>query len=160
MTDGSPERPPTSVPLWMTERSRNGGVDEIPLPRGPGRLWLCGKHFIGPDVEAALARLDATTAVCLNEVGELASRYPAYVEWLTTNQPQRAVWFPVPDLHAPDIDVTVAFLDDLTARLEAGERILLHCGAGAPAVLLETPGRTGMRVHSTSTCRRRCRPEP
>ena len=68
---------------WPSERSRNGGVDEVPLPKGPGRLWLCGKHFIGPDVEAALHRVGATTVVCLNERDELAGRYDDYVRWLT-----------------------------------------------------------------------------
>ena len=42
---------------WLNERSRNGSVDEIPLPGTAGRLWLCGKHFIGPDPEGAVARV-------------------------------------------------------------------------------------------------------
>ena len=41
------------VSTWPDERSRNGGVDEIPIP-GEGRLWLCGKHFVGPDAEAVV----------------------------------------------------------------------------------------------------------
>ena len=48
-------------------RSLNGGVDELPLPEIPGRLFLCGKHFIGPDPVAATARIGATTVVCLNQ---------------------------------------------------------------------------------------------
>src|SRR5690349_15589985 len=115
---------------WNSERSRNGSVDEVPLPQPAGRLFLCGKHFIGPDVEAALARVGATTAVCLNELGELVTRYPDYVDWLRANQPDRAVWFPIPDLHAPQPAAAHAFLDDLLARLGRGETLLLHCGAG------------------------------
>ena len=59
-----------------SERSRHGGVDEIPLPVGPGRLWLCGKHYIGPDPEAAMAAIGATTVVCLSETHELADLPP------------------------------------------------------------------------------------
>ena len=115
---------------WTSERSRNGGVDEVLLPDGRGRLWLCGKHFIGPDVESALQRLGATTVVCLNERYELAERYDDYVRWLETSDADRAVWFPIPDLHAPDIDAVLPFLDDLRARLANGDGLLMHCGAG------------------------------
>ena len=41
------------------ERWRDGGVYEIPLPVRNGRLWLCGKHFIGPDPEGAMASVGA-----------------------------------------------------------------------------------------------------
>jgi hypothetical protein len=34
----------------------DGGIHEIPLPPpAAGRLWLCGKHAIGPDPEGLLA---------------------------------------------------------------------------------------------------------
>ena len=115
---------------WLSERSRNGGVDEIPLPGGPGRLWLAGKHLVGPDPEAALARTGATAVVCLNERHELADRYPAYVEWLRANPPARALWWPIPDLHAPPIDAIAPLLDDLLDRLGRAEGLLVHCGAG------------------------------
>ncbi|MCU1353474.1 MAG: putative protein-tyrosine phosphatase [Acidimicrobiales bacterium] len=114
---------------WPGPRSRHGGVDEVPVP-GPGRLWLCGKHFVGPDVERALQSVGATTVVCLNEPGELADRYPSYVTWLGANQPERAVWHPIPDLHAPDIDTAAGLLAELHRRLDRGEGLLLHCGAG------------------------------
>ena len=118
---------------WPSERSRNGGVDEVPLPSGPGRLWLCGKHFVGPDVEAALERVGATTVVCLNEADELAGRYDDYVDWLTElteAMSGRVVWFPIPDLHAPDVEVVTEFLAGLRDRLDRGEGLLMHCGAG------------------------------
>jgi protein-tyrosine phosphatase len=115
---------------WPGERGRNGGVDEVPVPEGPGRLWLCGKHFVGPDVEDALRRVGATTVVCLNERDELVDRYPGYVGWLGQNQPERAVWHPVPDLHAPELDAAERLLAGLRRRLAVGEGLLVHCGAG------------------------------
>ena len=115
---------------WLNERSRNGGVDEIPVPEAAGRLWLCGKHFIGPNPEAALERVGATAAVCLSELGELAERYPDYVSWLRANEPARALWYPIPDLHAPDVERAMVLLDDLGARLGSGQGLLMHCGAG------------------------------
>ena len=96
------------------DRWRDGGLDRVPVPGSPGELWLCGKHAVGADPEAALARIgaapDARTAadggpvgtiVCLNQRGELEDRYPAYVAWLQEHVGGRALWFPIPDLHAP-----------------------------------------------------------
>jgi protein-tyrosine phosphatase len=112
---------------WPVGRSRDGGVDEVPLP-GPGRLWLCGKHAIGPDPEAALASVGATVVVCLNERAELADRYPGYVAWLERDP--RARWHPVPDLHAPPVDEARELVAELRVRLDAGAGLLVHCGAG------------------------------
>jgi ADP-ribosyl-[dinitrogen reductase] hydrolase len=103
-------------------------VDEIALPEGPGRLWLCGKHVVGPDPEALLDRLGATVIVALNEPHELDDRYPDYVLWLRSSS--KAVWHPVPDLHAPTLAETVALTDELRDRIRRGDRIVLHCGAG------------------------------
>jgi protein-tyrosine phosphatase len=115
---------------WPRGRALDGGVDEIPVPHVAGRLWLCGKHAVGPDPEGALARVGATTLVCLNERDELEARYPAYVEWLIAEDGQRAIWYPIPDLHAPTLDDARMLLDDLAARLARGDRLLVHCGAG------------------------------
>ena len=59
---------------WPGARARDGGIDRLPLPDTAGALWLCGKHVVGPDPVAALARVDATTIVCLNERYELDDR--------------------------------------------------------------------------------------
>jgi len=115
---------------WPGERSLHGGADEIPLPVGPGRLWLCGKHFVGPDPEAALLRVGAGGVVCLNEAAELAGRYPDYVAWLAANRPGRVVWHPVADLHAPGLEEALGLLADMTGRLVVGQSLLVHCGAG------------------------------
>jgi protein-tyrosine phosphatase len=111
-------------------RSFDGGIDEIPLPGAIGRLWLCGKHVVGPDPIAAMARVGATTIVCLNEADELRGRYPQYVEWLRAHHGSSAVWFPIPDLHAPPLRQYCVLLDDVTSRLDSGERLIVHCGAG------------------------------
>ena len=127
MTDGSVGA--VGRTSWRTsERSRNGGLDRIPVPDSPGELWLCGKHLIGPDVEAAVARIGADVVLCLNERHELDERYPGYVAWLRTDP--RAWWVPVPDLHAPPLAEARALVDVLVAHLDAGRRVLAHCGAG------------------------------
>ncbi|HET6914481.1 MAG TPA: tyrosine-protein phosphatase [Acidimicrobiales bacterium] len=117
---------------WPTGRARHGGIDEIPLPVGPGRLWLCGKHAIGPDHAGAMAETGADLVVCLCERPELIDRYPAYVEWLDSqSRPDgEAVWFPIPDLHAPSPDRVRPFLEQLAERVQSGRSLLMHCGAG------------------------------
>jgi ADP-ribosyl-[dinitrogen reductase] hydrolase len=108
-------------------------VDEIPLPAGPGRLWLCGRQFVGPDPQAALAETGADRIVCLCERQELAERFPAYVEWLAVHAgdgEDGAIWFPVPDLHAPGLATVQPFLARLRAGVAAGHGFLMHCGAG------------------------------
>jgi hypothetical protein len=117
--------------------THDGGLHEIPVDGVPGRLWLCGKHVVGPDVEAVLTRTGADTVVCLTERHELADRYPEYVAWLDTHGPagQRAVWFPVHDLHAPPFDQGHTLVDNLAGRLRAGHGLVIHCAAGI--------GRTG-----------------
>ena len=97
---------------------------------GPGRLWLCGKHFIGPDPEQVLTRTGAGVIVCLNERAELEDRYPDYVEWLLMNIPERAIWVPLPDMHAPASQSVTPLFDELEARLCVGQGVVIHCGAG------------------------------
>ena len=119
---------------WLNRRQRDGGVDQIRLPEGvPGRLWLCGKHAIGPDHDALMAEVvevgGAVTVVCLNERHELADRYPGYVAWLDEpSSPTR--WFPIHDLHAPDRVSMECFVGELVELLRAGETLVVHCAAG------------------------------
>jgi protein-tyrosine phosphatase len=116
---------------WPSPRSRDGGVDEIPVPGlTTGRLFLCGKHAVGPDPDALLEQVGATTVVCLNELHEIEPRYPQYAAWLRVNSPARAVHHPMPDLHAPSSDDLLAFVDSLYERLVAGEGLVITCGAG------------------------------
>jgi protein-tyrosine phosphatase len=109
----------------------DGGIPEIPLPQpARGRLWLCGKHAIGPDPEGLVRQVGADVVVCLNEEHELAERYPAYVGWLRAQPSERAIWYPIPDLHAPDLARFEPTLIDLVDRVVSGERLIVHCGAG------------------------------
>ncbi len=115
---------------WLSERSRNGGLDQVVLPTGDGRLWLCGKHLIGPDPEGTLVRTGASLVVCLNDEAELVHRYPDYVRWLRDNAEGRALWWPVHDMHAPGLDGIGSLVAFVRARLDAGEGVIVHCGAG------------------------------
>lgn len=108
----------------------DGGVHEIPVPTVAGRLWLCGKHAVAPDPVSVLERLGASTVVCLTERHELSDRYPGYVDWLDQASDTTALWFPIHDLHAPPVERVRPFLDDLLERLERGDGLLVHCGAG------------------------------
>lgn len=114
---------------WSSERQRDGGIDEIPLPDGvTGRMWLCGKRAIA---DGRFADDDApwSTVVCLCQRHELADRYPEYVAWM--GEPgDHSIWWPIPDFGAATLTATVAFVDDLAARLRAGDRLLVHCAAG------------------------------
>ncbi len=115
---------------WAEERSRHGGIDEIPLPEPlPGRLFLCGKQFICPDPEAAMAHVGASLVVCLNERAEL-DRYPNYLDWMRAQSRQRFLWWPIPDLGAPDHEAFLRLLAELAKRLVDGERLIVHCGGG------------------------------
>lgn len=123
---------------WPRGRARDGGIDRVPLRRGA--MWLCGKHAVGPDPEAALTRVGATTIVCLTERHELDQRYPEYVAWLRDRgsdgrdgrlgRSAEALWFPIPDLHAPPFERARPFVAELVDRLDGGQRLLVHCGAG------------------------------
>jgi protein-tyrosine phosphatase len=115
---------------WPRGRARDGGIDEIPLPDVAGRLWLCGKHAIGPDVDATLVAVGASTVVCLTERHELVDRYPEYVAWLEHERGRRALWHPIPDLHAPTLSELEPLVDELVGRLATGEGLVVHCGAG------------------------------
>lgn len=113
----------------MSERQRDGGIDDVPLPPGvPGGLFLCGKRAIA-DGRFAHPSMPWTTVVCLCQRHELADRYPGYVEWLD-DPASSAIWWPIHDLGATSVGATLPFVDGLVARLRAGERLLVHCAAG------------------------------
>lgn len=93
-------------------------------------MWLCGKHLVGPDPEAALIRTNASTIVCLNEIGELSSRYPDYVDWLRTHNGGRAMWVPTHDMHALLLSEFTDVVAAVRRRVDDGQGVIIHCGAG------------------------------
>jgi protein-tyrosine phosphatase len=113
---------------WLTERQRDGGIDEVRVDGAAGSLWLCGKHRIGPDPEGVVASVQASLVVCLTEAHELEGRYPTYVEWLRTDP--RACWFPVPDLSVPDDVEWTALIAGVLHELRGGSNVIVHCAAG------------------------------
>lgn len=110
-------------------------IDQIPLPRTEGSLWLCALRDIGGDPEAVLSYTGASTIVCLNQRRELDQRAPDYPDWLQRHQPGSALWFPVRNFHAESADATMPFLQMVVDRLERGEGVVMHCHMGQ--------GRTG-----------------
>jgi protein-tyrosine phosphatase len=96
---------------------------------------LCGKRYIGPDPDAAVATTGADLVVCLCEEHELTERYPEYVQWLRSRRREQVLWSPVPDFHAPEIEDALALVRQLRSRLDRGDTVLMHCGGGI--------GRTG-----------------
>jgi protein-tyrosine phosphatase len=139
----------------------DGGVHEIPLLHGAGRMSLCGKRFVAPDAEHALHRAGATTIICLIERGEFVDHWPQYETWLQANAEMRAVWWPIHDLWAPPLAVVEPLLADLDRRLADGHHLLVHCGAGigrAGTLAAVTLVRQGMSTDEALVHVRRHRP--
>ena len=105
-------------------------VDRIPLPRTGGTLWLCALRDVAHDPEAMLSFTGASTIVCLNERSELERREPSYIDWLRTNQPGRALWFPIRNFRAESAAATMPFLRMIVERLDADEGVVMHCAMG------------------------------
>ena len=108
----------------------DGGIHEVPLDGTVGKLWLCGKHFIGPDVEAIRAERNITYVVCLVEEHELRDRYDAYAQWHRDNAGSPSVWFPIPDLSYPSFDDALEFVEHVTELVRDKGSIVVHCAAG------------------------------
>ena len=106
----------------------DGGIHEIPLPTLAGRLWLCGKHFIGPDPERALTSVNADHVVCLVHERELRDRYDGYISWLQLTD--RATWYPIHDLSSPPLAEILPVYQGVVDRLSRGESVVVHCAAG------------------------------
>ena len=139
----------------------DGGIHEIPLDGTVGKLFLCGKHFIGPDVEAVRQDLDIHFVVCLVEEHELVNRYDPYVQWHRDNAGTPSVWFPIPDLTYPSFEDSIEFVEHVTALVRDKGSMVVHCAAGigragttATAILMML----GMSMHEAMTHVRAHRP--
>lgn len=153
---------------WPKGRQLDGGLDQIVIDGEGVGIWLCGKHLIGPDPEAAVARVvgGPVTVLCLCQRHEFDQRYPAYLEWLITNVDDRALWRPIPDLTAPELDQAASIVAEINARVDRGHQVLIHCAAGmgrAPTIAacaLISRGHTPASVLAAiSSCRPLAGPE-
>ena len=79
----------------------------------------------------ALATCAADRLVCLCERHELEERYPGYVSWLAANDGHIAIWYSIPDLHAPSVAEVFPLLGRLRQLVHAGHDVLMHCGTGS-----------------------------
>ena len=112
------------------DRWRDGGLDRVPVPGVAGELWLCGKHVVGADPDAALERIGGPgTDRVPQPAGRAGGPLPGYVDWLRRHDGTTALWFPS-DLHAPALDDLRPLLAEIGRRLAAGDHVLIHCGAG------------------------------
>ena len=104
-----------------------GGIHEIPTGVA-GRMFVCGKHHIGPDVHSVLAHTDNAHVVCLVERHELEHRYDDYLAWLDAGGD--STWFPVHDMHAPRLADAQLLFSALAGMLRDGRNVVIHCAAG------------------------------
>jgi protein-tyrosine phosphatase len=139
----------------------DGGIHEIPLEGTVGKLFLCGKHFIGPDVEAVRTVHNIEFVVCLVEEHELVDRYDDYVQWHRHNAGNPSVWFPIHDLTYPPLDDAIEFVEHVTSLVRDKGNMVVHCAAGigragttATAILMML----GMPMHEATAHVRAHRP--
>lgn len=107
-----------------------GGVHAVPVAHVSGTLILCGLDAIGPDPVALVAAVEADVVVCLQTETELIRRYPDYPGWLANPAPTGVVHLPTEDHLVTDDDAVSDLVLDVHRRLDAGSRIVVHCGAG------------------------------
>lgn len=108
----------------------DGGIHEIPVDSAPGRLWLCGKHYIAPRYEQVRSERDNALIVCLVQAHELSGRYDDYLSWLRANNDGDAYWFPIHDLNVPEFDEALILFERIASELREGRNAVVHCAAG------------------------------
>ena len=113
-----------------TTFNTDGVIHEVPLGGTVGKLWLCGKHFIGPNVEAVRSEFNIHTVVCLVEKHELHLRYDDYMQWHVENAGNGGLWYPMPDLTYPALDDCIDFVENVTSIVRDKGSVLVHCAAG------------------------------
>ena len=113
----------------------------VPLPRdAAGGLWLHSMPGRRESLEQAWAevRIHGIDAIiCLAGPDEVRAKSPSYAAALRRHAvPCSVEAFPIPDFAAPDErEAFWSLATKIATELTAGQRILIHCGAGI--------GRTG-----------------
>ena len=111
-------------------------IDEVPLPSPPaqGRLFVTNFSAVGPDPQAALDRVGATSLACMLTDREIELRYPDYGEWLETHDGEasspRALRLPTPDGGVTSDEPVLDLVSEIVGSLDSGGSVLVHCGAG------------------------------
>lgn len=108
----------------------DGGIHEIPVPSAVGSLWLCGKHFVAPEVNKVRHDFNIGTVVCLVEKHELVDRYDSYITWHKDNVGKGGLWFPIPDLTYPPLEDALEFVEVVADKVCNQHNVLVHCAAG------------------------------
>lgn len=128
----APTSDDAGVSSWPSERSLDGGIDQLVVEATPTGLWLCGKRVVGPAPAALGPRIgsDTATVVCLCERHEIEDYYPDYVAWLDEHHGADARWWPIPDLSAPTLAQARAWGTEIGELRRAGTPVVIHCGAG------------------------------
>jgi protein-tyrosine phosphatase len=117
-----------------TPFNTTGGIHEIPMDAVGidvrGRMFLCGKHHIGPDVQATLDHTGGAHVVCLVERHELEHRYDEYLAWLDGADGDDATWFEIHDMNPPRFADGLQLFTGLADLLRSGRNLVIHCAAG------------------------------
>ena len=108
----------------------DGGIHRIPLEGTVGQLYVCGKHHIGPHVQAVINQHNIAKVVCLVEEHELAGRYDSYIQWHKDNEGAASLWRPMHDLTYPDFPAAVDFVHEVAATVRDHGNVVVHCAAG------------------------------
>jgi protein-tyrosine phosphatase len=105
----------------------------------PGHLYLHsmpGRHERWDDIRAEIVQKRIDCVVCLTPKDEIRSKSPDYATAIERGLPWEHVAHPIADYGEPgDPDAFRMLARDIARRLQDGESVLIHCGAGI--------GRTG-----------------
>ena len=130
---GAPVLGAAARPGWPRGEPSTEASTRFPSPGAPAACRCAASSSSAPTPRRPWLGPAPIRIVCLCERQELVDRFPRYVAWLTTHADEGdvgAIWFPIPDLHAPGLATVRPFLDRLRSGVAAGHGFLMHCGAG------------------------------